>query len=218
MVNEFFHCRDSGLTLFLGHEPEWNVELYAEAFLDAVEELGVVGVVALAGVEGVVPYDMDREVSCICSVAEMGDELRGYAVKLGEYEGPARIGTYLVERARARGLKMGEVAVTVPRYDFALSLGEGGVLSATNDYKGWYDLVVRLNDMMSLGLDLGRLREAGEEFIEAWDERLEEIGEEYPEVGVEGYLEEVRAGFEEMGYVSLSDEWREGLEGLLGED
>ena len=68
--NEFFYADfdRKGLLIFLGDEPHLNVERYAEAFFDVVKELGVRRVVAVGGVYGAMPYDKDREVSCVYSL------------------------------------------------------------------------------------------------------------------------------------------------------
>jgi len=49
--NELYYAGDEnkGLLIFLGYEPQVNVEQYAAAFLDIVEELGVAKVVTLGG-------------------------------------------------------------------------------------------------------------------------------------------------------------------------
>jgi len=75
--NEIFYSGDDreGYLIFLGEEPHCNEEQYAEAFFDAVEELSVKRVTAVAGVCGPVPYDKDRNVSCVYSLPEMKDEL-----------------------------------------------------------------------------------------------------------------------------------------------
>ena len=81
--NEFFYSGDSekGLVVFLGEEPHLRPEQYADAFFDMVQALGVKRVAAVGGVYGAVPYDKEREISCIYSLREMKDELSRYAVK-----------------------------------------------------------------------------------------------------------------------------------------
>jgi proteasome assembly chaperone (PAC2) family protein len=80
--NEFFYSGDGGpdFLIFLGQEPHRNEERYAAAFFDAVEELGVKRVAAVAGVYGAMPYDKDRNISCVYSHPGMKDELTKYAV------------------------------------------------------------------------------------------------------------------------------------------
>ena len=97
---------DDSFLIFIGDEPHMNVEQYADVFLDAVEALGVERVAIVAGVNGPMPYDRDREISCVYSLPEMKEEIEGYAVRLSNYEGGATIGVYLVDRAEERGISM----------------------------------------------------------------------------------------------------------------
>jgi hypothetical protein len=98
--NEFYCTAHDGKSfmIFLGEEPHRNEAEYANAFFDAVEELGVKRVAAVAGVYGAVPYDRDRNVSCVYSLPHMKDELSKYAVKFSDYEGGATISMYLADR------------------------------------------------------------------------------------------------------------------------
>ena len=57
-----------GLVIFLGEEPHLNVFRYAELFFDAVETLGVKRVIGLGGVYGALPFDKDRDISCVYSL------------------------------------------------------------------------------------------------------------------------------------------------------
>lgn len=101
--NEFFYSGDEekGFLIFLGEEPHQNEEQYADAFFDAVEELGVKRVAAVAGLHGPVPYDKDRDVSCVYSLPEMKGELTKYTVRFSKYEGRVTIGSILrIEQKR----------------------------------------------------------------------------------------------------------------------
>ena len=71
--NEVYYAEQGGkgLAIFLGQEPHQREEVYAEAFFDMVEALGVSRVAAVGGVYGSMPYDKDREVSCVYSLPRM---------------------------------------------------------------------------------------------------------------------------------------------------
>jgi len=75
--NEFYFTGDSenGLVIFLGDEPHLGIEKYAANFLTAVKKLGVAQINGLAGVYGPVPYNRDRQVSCIYSLPSMRAQL-----------------------------------------------------------------------------------------------------------------------------------------------
>ena len=105
--NEFYYAESAGkgLVIFRGEEPHLNAEGYADAFFDAVEALGVRRVLALGGVYGAVPYDRDRQVSCVYSLPRLKEELDPYALGFSDYEGGVSIGTYLADEAERRGIE-----------------------------------------------------------------------------------------------------------------
>ena len=119
--NEFYYSGDDerGFLIFLGEEPHQNEERYAEAFLDAVQDLGVERIAAVAGVYGPVPYDKERDISCIYSLPGMKDDLAQYAVRFSNYEGGATISTYLADRAEPREIQFFTFYAFVPSFDFS---------------------------------------------------------------------------------------------------
>lgn len=215
--NEFFYAGDDtkGLNIFLGEEPHVNVERYAEAFLDAVEELGVSRVVALGGVYGAMPYDKDREVSCVYSLQGMKDELAEYAVKFSNYEGGATIGTILVDRAEPRGVEFLDFYAFVPAYDFAqLSTNLQG-MRIENDFKAWYDMMRRFNHMFDLGIDLSELERQSEELLASMDAKIDELESKMPQLKVREYLQRLASDFTEMPFMPLDDVWERELGDLF---
>jgi proteasome assembly chaperone (PAC2) family protein len=219
--NEIFYSGDDGkgFLIFLGEEPHQNEERYAEAFFDAVEELGVKRVAAVAGVYGPVPYDKDRDVSCVYSLLGMKAELSRYAVRFSDYEGGVTISTYLADRAESRGIEFFTFYAFVPSYDFsrlssklpiavqAVAIGE--------DFKAWYDLMRRLNHMFDLDMDLSDLERRSDELIAAWDSKIDHVAKTMPELGVRDYIEEVNQDFTETPFEPLSDVWEEALRDLF---
>jgi predicted ATP-grasp superfamily ATP-dependent carboligase len=218
--NDFFLAGDgdTGFLLFLGEEPHHNEAQYADAFLDAAQSLGVSRIVITAGVHGPMPYDKDRQISCVYSLAHMKDELTRYAVRLSNYEGGTTIGTYLADRAEERDIEMVVLFAMVPSYDFS---PESSVvtqrMAMDEDFKAWYDIMRRLNHMLQLHFDLSNLERKSQGLISAWDEKVEELERDMPELEVRAYLEQVNAEFTEVPFVPLSDVWEEQL-GDLFED
>jgi len=215
--NEFF-CSGNGAKgalIFLGDEPHQNEERYAEAFFNAVEDLGVRRVAAVAGVYGAVPYDRDREVSCVYSLREMKDELAKYAVKFSNYEGGATIGTYLADRAERRGIEFVVFYAIVPAYEFSqISISFKG-MRIDNDFKAWYDLIRRFNHMFDLGLDLSDLERQSNELISSMDSRIDELESTMPHLKVGEYMEKLARDFTEMPFMPLSDMWESELGDLF---
>jgi len=212
--NEFFYRDDrrKGLIVFLGDEPHLDAERYADAFLDAAQVLGVKRVAALGGVYSEVPYDKDREVTCIYSLPRMKDELSKYAVKFSDYEGGVSIGTYIADRAERRGIEYAVFYASVPAYDFQqLATAIQGV-GVETDFKAWYDLMRRLNHLFGLNVDLAELEKQSAELSAAMDARLDELESQTPQV--REYMEKVTASFEERPFMPL-DVWERELGDLL---
>jgi proteasome assembly chaperone (PAC2) family protein len=217
--NEFFYSGDDkkGLAIFLGEEPHLNVERYAEAFLYAVEELGVRRVAAVGGVYGAMPYDKDREISCVYSLPGMKDELAEYAVKFSNYEGGATIGTYFVDSAEQSGIEFLVFYAFVPAYDLSeLSTHLQG-MRIENDFKAWYDLTRRLNHMFDLRIDLSDLRRRSDELTSSMDYKIDELERAMPQLRVREYVEGLSRDFVEMPFMPLGEVWEREL-GDLFED
>jgi proteasome assembly chaperone (PAC2) family protein len=215
--NEFFYTGDEqkGLVVFLGDEPHMDAERYTESFLDVVEALGVKRVAAVGGVYGAMPYDKDREVSCVYSLQDMKDELDEYAVRFSNYEGGTTIGTYIVDRAESRGIEFVVFYAFVPAYDFSqIASGVQGV-RIENDYKAWYDLLRRFNHMFGLDIDLSDLEEQTDELILLMDTKVEELDRKMPELQVREYIDSLSEEFTERTFEPLGDLWRRELSDLF---
>ncbi|MBN1218056.1 MAG: PAC2 family protein [Anaerolineae bacterium] len=218
--NEFFYAGDEekGLVIFLGHEPHLFADRYAEEFFDAVEELNVKRAAAVGGVYGPMPYNKDREVSCVYSLRRMKIELANYAVKFSNYEGGATIGTYLIDKAEQRELEFLVFYAMVPAYDFgqlSTTLQQG--VRVENDFKAWYDLMRRFNHMFRLGIDLSDLERQSEELLTSMEEKITELQREIPQLNVKEYIDKLNEDFTEMPFMPLDDVWEREL-GDLFED
>jgi predicted ATP-grasp superfamily ATP-dependent carboligase len=217
--NEFFYAGDDnkGLVIFLGDEPHLDAERYADAFFDVVEALDIRRVVVIGGVYGAMPYDKDRDVSCVYSLRNMKEELSNYAVRFSNYEGGATIGTYLVDKAEQRELEFVVFYAFVPAYDFSQlsSLLQG--MRIENDYKAWYDLMRRFNHMFRLGVDLSDLERQSAELLSSMESKIDEIAQKMPQLKVEDYMNKLAEDFTEKPFMPLDDVWEREL-GDLFED
>jgi len=218
--NEFFYSGDEekGLVIFLGEEPHLRAERYAAAFFDVVEALNVKRVVAVGGVYGAVPYDKDREVSCIYSLKEMQDELTRYAVRFSDYEGGTTIGTYMADQAEQRGVEFVVFYGFVPAYDFSQISETVHGFSIENDFKAWYDLLKRVNHMFNLTLDLTELESESERLFTSIEAEIERLEGETPELRIRDYIDSLSEDFTEKRFVPLGDMWTRGLRDLLDDD
>jgi len=218
--NEFFYSGDEekGLVIFLGEEPHLRAERYAAAFFDVVEALNVKRVVAVGGVYGAVPYDKDREVSCIYSLKEMQDELTRYAVRFSDYEGGTTIGTYMADQAEQRGVEFVVFYGFVPAYDFSQISETVHGFSIENDFKAWYDLLKRVNHMFNLTLDLTELESESERLFTSIEAEIDRLEGETPELRIRDYIDSLSEDFTEKRFVPLGDMWTRGLRDLLDDD
>jgi proteasome assembly chaperone (PAC2) family protein len=219
-TNEIYFAGDNerGLIIFLGHEPQLNAEEYADAFLDVVEELGVQRVAVLGGVYGPVPYDKDREISCVFSLPQMRPELEDYAVRFSDYEGGATIGTFVADRAEEREIELLAFYGFVPAYDFSDLVEGHQSLRIERDFKAWYDIMRRLNHMFGLALDLGELEERSATLLDSVRARIEELDGQTPEADLHRFIEHMAEDFAERPFMPLGDVWEQGLEDIFGEE
>jgi hypothetical protein len=156
------------------------------------------------------PYDRDREISCVYSLPEMKEEIEGYAVRLSNYEGGATIGVYLVDRAEERGIEMVAFYAMVPAYDFSQLSSVVQRVSAEEDYKAWYDLMRRIDYMFALDFDLSELERRSVELVAAWEARIAQLKKKMP--GVVGpYMDEVNEDFTERSFDPLGRAWEDAL-------
>jgi len=217
--NEFYYSGDDrkGLVVFLGEELHMGVERYAEAFFHAVKELRVRRVAALGGVYGAMPYDKDRQISCVYSLPEMKDELTKYAVKFSNYEGGTTIGTYLVDRAEQSEVEFFVFYAYVPAYDFSQFSAHHQGIRIDNDFKAWYDLTTRLSHMFDLAIPLSDLERKSDELTSSMDDKIDQLERAMPQLKVREYMERLAEDFVEMPFMPLGEVWEREL-GDLFED
>lgn len=218
--NEIFYTGNAerGLVIFLGDEPHLDVDRYARAFFDLVEELGVKRVAAVGGVYGPLPYDKDREVSCVYSLRTMKPELANYAVKFSDYEGGVTISTYLLDKAEQREIEFLSFYAFVPAYDFeqaSLAMQQG--LRIEVDFKAWYDVMRRFNHMFNLGLNLSGLEKRSDELLASMADKLAELDGKVPQLNVKEYLAKVSQDFTEKPFMPLDEVWERELGDLLND-
>jgi len=209
--NELYYAEidGKGLLIFTGEEPHMNEARYAEAFFDMAEALQVRRIVAVGGVYGAVPYEKDREISCVYSLPRMRDELDRYAVQFSNYEGGSTIGTYLAHTAERREIEFAVFYGYVPAYDFVEGESSIGSIRIDEDWKAWYELLRRLDYMFGYDLDLTELKTREQALIEAWDRQVEELTQQNPELHVREYLSKIGAEFTERPFLPLDKAWDE---------
>jgi predicted ATP-grasp superfamily ATP-dependent carboligase len=216
--NEIYYTGNerTGLVIFLGDEPHISGERYAETFFNMAQELGVKRVGGLGGVYGAMPYDKDREVSCVYSLTRMREELTEYAVRFSSYEGGASLGSYLADRAEHASVEYFTFYSFVPAYDFSHLTEQLQGMRIENDYRAWNELMRRFNHMFHLGIDLSDLERRSTELTSSVAEKLDEIDQKYPQIRVKEYVSGFANNFVESPYMPL-DVWERGLGDLFSD-
>lgn len=216
-TNEFYFAEndDRGLVLFLGDEPQLDVERYVEAVLKAAENLSVRRIIGLGGVYGEFPYDRERMISCSFSLPGLKDELKDLAVQFTDYEGGASIGSYMCKRAGERNMEYVGLYAFAPAYDLTNLTHESGALTIENDYVAWLAIMKRLVQMLGLDFELADLEGRSEQLVKVMDERVREMDNARPEVGIADYFRALSDEFEETVFEPLDEMWQEELRRLF---
>jgi predicted ATP-grasp superfamily ATP-dependent carboligase len=217
--NELYYTGDErrGLVIFLGEEPHLNIDSYAQALFGAAKALGVRRVAGLGGVYGAMPYDKDREVSCVYSMPRMRAELSKYAVKFSNYEGGASMGTYMADRAEREGVEYFTFYAFVPAYDFSQVSAVLQGIRVENDFRAWLELVRRFNHMFHLRIDATDLEQKSETLTESILEKIQELEKSVPQLKLREYMDRVEKDFKETSFMPL-DVWERGLGDLFDEE
>ena len=161
-----FYDAGNGLVIFLGEEPWFRIDLYTQAFFQAVKELGIKRTVAVEGYNGPAPPDMERSVNCSYSKAEMKEELERFGVRFSSYGSDRRsgptIGMALITLAHYNypEVEMFRLGSMAPMYSFLTANKEP--VGISRDHRSFYDIMRRLRAMFKLDIDLAELKERGE--------------------------------------------------------
>lgn len=211
--NDIYYTGDDekGLVIFLGEEPHMRVDHYVTACLDVIKALKIKRVVAVGGVYGEMPYDKDREVSCVYSKQEMQEELNRYAVRFSNYEGGTTIGTYFIDAAERADVEFLVFYAFVPAYNFAEMDDMIQAISIEHDFKAWYDLMRRINHMFDMEIDLEELLTQSLDLTLSMDDKIAEFSRQMPDVDIQAYMEDIEAEFTERPFIPLSDVWGKAL-------
>ena len=177
----YFYDAGNGLIIFRGEEPWFNIELFGQAFFQAIKELGIKQTAAVEGVNGPVPPDMERRVTCVYSKQEMRETLDRYGLQFSSYGSEGRrgptIGMALVSLAHFEypDVEMFRLGSMAPMYPFAAT--NNGQVGIIRDHRSYYDIMRRLKSMFKLDIDLSELQQLGETEAQQLLETLEKIGE-----------------------------------------
>ena len=175
----YFYDAGNGLIIFRGEEPWFHIETFGQAFFQAISELGIQTTVAVEGVNGPVPPEMERRVTCVYSKAEMKENLEKYGVQFSSYGSEGRRGPTIAmalvtlahfEHPDVNMFRLGSMA---PMFPFSTNTNEQ--VGITRDHRSYYDIMRRLKAMFDLNIDLSELQELGEAECQQLQETLDRI-------------------------------------------
>jgi proteasome assembly chaperone (PAC2) family protein len=215
--NELFYAGDDkrGVVFLIGDEPHMDIERYVGALLEAARTLKVKRMIGLGGVYAEVPFDKERLVSCIYSLPDMKKETEDLAVTLSDYQGGASIGSYVCRRAGEQGMEFFAFYGFAPTYDFSSVTQIGNTIRIENDFMAWLGVMRRINYVLKIGFDLADLEKKSRELIRVVEEKVEELDQMAPELGVRDYFTRLSDEFKETPFAPVDEFWEEELRRLF---
>ncbi len=192
-----FYDAGNGLIIFMGEEPWFRIDIYGEAFFQALEILGISKTVAVEGYNGAAPPDLERSVSCIYSHSHMKEWLQKFGLRFSNYGSQGRngptIGMALVSMAHYQYPKfdMFRLGAMAPMFPFLT--GSNDPLGITKDHRAFYDVTRRIKAMFKLDIDLTELETLGKNESEELQSRLDKISSTNPDA--KKLIEDVRTDY-----------------------
>ena len=217
--NGFFDA-GNGLTIFLGEEPWFRIDIYAEVFFQAIKELGIKSTVAVEGYNGPAPPELERSVNCSYSRPDMREELEKYGVRFSSYGSDRRsgptIGMALISMAHYDypDIEMFRLGSMAPMYTFLTASNEA--VGIAKDHRSFYDIMRRLKGLFKLEIDLTELKEMGDADSKGLQEVLDRTASSNPTA--KEIIDRARADFTFTPYVEpveLAPELDRALDDIL---
>ena len=181
----YFYDAGDGLIIFRGQEPWFRIDVFAEAFFQAIKDLGVKQTAAVEGVNGPVPPEKERRITCVYSRADMREMLDRYGMQFSSYGSDGRrgptIAMALVTLAHYDypDLEMFRIGAMAPMFPFVTSNNEQ--VGITRDHRAYYDIMRRIKAMFKLDIDLAELQALGDKESKELQERIDKISASNPD-------------------------------------
>ena len=161
-----FYDAGNGLIIFRGEEPWYRIDLYGDAFFEALREIGIEQTVTIEGYNGPAPPDLERRISCVYSKESMKETLDNFSLQYSNYgsnggQGPT-IGMALINMAHFEhpDVEIFRLGAMAPMYPFATSSNQQ--VGIPTDHRSFYDIMRRLKTMFGLNIDLSELKTLGD--------------------------------------------------------
>ena len=193
----YFFDAGNGLIIFLGEEPWYRLDIYVQGFFEAIKELGIKQTVAVEGVNGPAPPDLERRITCAYSKATMKEDLERFGLQFSSYGSEGRrgptIGMALVSMAHFEypDIEVFRLGAMAPLYPLLSSNNQQ--LGITRDHRSFYDIMRRLNAMFDLTIDLNELKSLADTESRELQTNLEKLSDSSREA--KQVIEQVRAEY-----------------------
>lgn len=193
----YFFDAGNGLVIFLGEEPWYRLDIYIQGFIEAIKELGIKQTVAVEGVNGPAPPDLERRITCAYSKASMKEDLERFGLQFSSYGSDGRrgptIGMALVSMAHFEypDVEIFRLGAMAPLYPLLSSNNQQ--LGITRDHRSFYDIMRRLNAMFDLTVDLNELKGLADAESQELQTNLEKLSESSREA--KQVIEQVRSEY-----------------------
>ena len=174
-----FYDAGNGLIIFLGEEPWFRIDLYAEAFFQAIRELGLKMTAAVEGYNGPASPDLERSVNCSYNRPHMRDQIERYGVQFSNYGSEGKSGPTIamalitLSHYDYQDIEMFRLGAMAPMYSFLTAKNDH--LAISKDHRAFYDIMRRLNGLLKLDIDLSELKAMGDAESERLRQLLEKI-------------------------------------------
>ena len=200
--NDFYDA-GNGLIIFRGQEPWFRIDVFAEAFFQAITELGIKQTAAVEGVNGPVPPDLERRITCVYSKPGMREMLDKHGMQFSSYGSEGRrgptIAMALITLAHYQypDIEMFRIGAMAPMYPFVTSSNEQ--VGISRDHRSFYDILRRLRAIFKLDIDLAELQVLGDAESKELQEQLDKISSSNPEA--KQLIDSARADYAFTPYV-----------------
>ena len=147
--------------------------------------MGITQTVAVEGVNGPVPPELERRITCVYSKAELRENLDKFGMQFSSYGSEGRrgptIAMALVTLAHFQypDIELVRIGAMAPMFPFLTSNNEQ--VGIPRDHRSYYDIMRRIKAMFDLDIDLSELQTLGDTESKDLVERLERIASSNPD-------------------------------------
>lgn len=155
--NVFYCAPDKNLILFEGKEPNLHWDTFADCILEVVEQFNVSMICFAGSVSSLVPHTRDPRFHSSFSDEALRPLVEQHGLHPSNYEGPGSVVTYLMTRARDKGIRMATIVAEIPAYVHGKNIR-------------CIEAVLRkLDAILDLSIDFSELEGLSAEFVKGLD-------------------------------------------------